>query len=189
MQFENLSSDQLYDLLRHSRYEDVAYLCRTNRDFAELCRSPRGIEVINQLKQQYRLNLANQIIKKIENPVHFFYTLDNFSSHDKNLSDDYHNILYNKVMDLLDKNEPLLHILFVDFNLPSFDHCPRLEHFLDLYKIYYGGLHVNDIIYLLRSHSNLIPLLNNITRDAIRVFLLKHPEILVPLLNYFGSEQ
>lgn len=188
MQFETLSSDQLYDILRSARYEDIAYLCRINRNLAQLCRSQRGLEVIKRLKHNYQLNLSNSIIDKIEHPAHFFYILGNFSSDNQNLYNDYYQILSNVIFDLLERDPQLLDALINDFNLLGFNYSStnRLQDFLDYHQQYYGELQINDIFYILRAHPNLIPLLNNITREAIRKFLLQHPEILLPLLNYLN---
>ena len=181
-----LSSDQLYEILRNTRYEDISYLCRTNKDFDQLCRSARGIKAIQQLKHRYQLNLVHAIQEKIDQPVTFFYTLSNFSSFNQKIIDDYWNTLYDRLIDFLNKNRQALDLLIRDINLTNFDfsHPNKLEHFLDLYKQHYGDITANDIVYTLRIHFELIPMLNDFTRDAIRIFLLDHPEILVPLLQY-----
>lgn len=183
---QSLHQDQLYEVLNNTRYEDISYLCRINKNFAQFCRSPRGIELIKELKYKY---LINQIINKIKSPIHFLNTLGRFSDNNIILLKDYYSILQNMVIDLLNKDEQLLNILINSIHLRNFDSSQpnKLENFLNLYKDYTGKYYINDIIHILTTHEELIPILDNVILNAIRKFLFKHPEILLPLLNYLNQ--
>ncbi len=50
----NLSPDTIWETLKNINYEDIIHLCRTNRQFAEICRTPQAQAFFKLLQRQYR---------------------------------------------------------------------------------------------------------------------------------------
>lgn len=189
MQFGNLFQDPLYEILRNTRYEDIFSLCRSDKRFEQLCRSQRGVELIKQLKQNYQVNLIDQILNKLK-PVYFSNAFNKLNlSNDKIIEyrKDYDKILFPKILNILNDNKDIVDYLinryFPTFNINNF------EDFLTLHERYHGKLMITEIIFPIYQfkYAQYNTILDTTVKHAIKIFLLKHPELITPFLNYYNN--
>ena len=68
----NLPTDMIWETIKNVRYEDISNLCRTNRQFSEICRTPQAQQFFRTLQEQYRQRKEQERMKYIEDLVNEF---------------------------------------------------------------------------------------------------------------------
>lgn len=71
----NISPDNVWDIIKNVKYEDINNLCRTNRQFAQACQTPQAQSLFRSLQ------LAHQERKRIEQLLNQL-EINNISFHD-----------------------------------------------------------------------------------------------------------
>ena len=52
----HLSSDTIWEILKHIRYKDISQVCRTNRQFLEVCRTHQAQTLFRLLQHKYQVD-------------------------------------------------------------------------------------------------------------------------------------
>lgn len=78
----NLQTDNLWEIIRNVRYEDIAQLCQTDRRFLELCRTPQAQQLFRTLKSKY-MNRIGTILDIFENNTWLLDILEHLPSEAK----------------------------------------------------------------------------------------------------------
>lgn len=164
----NLSPDTIWETLRNVKYGDITHLCQTNRQFAQVCRSPQAQALFKLLQQQYQ-----------ESPKYQEKQIDRF------LDEVYTNRL--SVRDLLWKNQnPLWEQAGLSIINSFIQKYPRVSRTL-LEEVAWRGA---DTEYVITGKRN--PTIEKYIQDVDREFLTKNYDLLPDLrktLNYRKSQQ